>query len=367
MSRGAEPSRSRAGAGARPGSGAHGHAHAHEGVGATLEVSRADSPLVTAPDRAPSWQPAHRLIAFWLLATAPLLAFPLLAGPLQPVLPRVLLLAAHLGAALILLRQPVDAAALPGGGALWGAVRDWLPLLLVPTFYWEVPLLAEAIHGGAVYDGMVQQWEAWVFGGQPSQTLAGLAPGLWISEPLHAAYLSFYFIVLGPPIALYALGRRGAFRRVVFTLVVATLAHQAAFIAFPVLGPRYLFPAPAGPLEAGPLYQLTHRVLEGGSSPGTAFPSSHVGISVAMTVALFRERVTLAPWLAAVTALLAIATVYGGFHYAVDAVAGVALGLAAALAAPPMRARMRRAARPGGTSSSGRGLQPGNHHLREGL
>jgi membrane-associated phospholipid phosphatase len=313
-------------------------------------MGRAAEP--SGADRAPSWPPAHRLIAFWLLATAPLLALPLLAGAPQAALHRVLLLAAHLVVALILLGRPADAAALPGRAALWGHVRDWLPLLLVPTFYWEVPLLAEAIHGGALYDGMVQQWEAWVFGGQPSQTLAALAPWLWVSEPLHAAYLSYYVIVLGPAIALYALGRRGAFRRVLFTLVVATLAHQAAFVAFPVLGPRYLFSAPAGPLEAGPLYQLTHRVLEAGSSPGTAFPSSHVGVSVAITVALFRERVKLAPWLAAVTALLAVATIYGGFHYAVDAVAGVALGLAAALAAPALRQRMRRAGTQPGTSSS---------------
>jgi membrane-associated phospholipid phosphatase len=345
MSGGAEPAR------------AVTEADAPEGVGAAPEVSRAGSAWAAGQAWAPSWQPAHRLIAYWLLATAPLLAVPLLVMPLQPVLPRALLLAAHLGAALILLRQPPDAAALPGRAAVWERVRDWLPLLLVPTFYWEVPLLAEAIHGGAVYDGLVQQWEAWVFGGQPSQTLAGMAPWLWVSEPLHAAYLSFYFMVLGPPLALYAMGRRGAFRRVVFTVVVAALAHQAAFIAFPVLGPRYLFPIPTGPLEAGPLYQLTHRVLEGGSSPGTAFPSSHVGISVAITFALFRERVAVAPWLAAVTALLAVATVYGGFHYAVDAIAGLALGLAAALAAPVIRHRMRRTARPGGTSSPERVLQ----------
>jgi membrane-associated phospholipid phosphatase len=306
-----------------------------------------------AGSRAPAWQPAHRIIAFWLLATAPLLAV-----PVQPLAPRMLLLATHLLGALLLLRQPLDPRALPGTPALWWRLRDWLPLLLVPMFYWEVPLLAEAIHRGAVYDALVMRWEDWMFRGQPSQTLAGLAPWLWISEPLHAAYLSYYFIVIAPPAALYLMGRRTAFRRVVFTMTVAILAHQAAFVAFPVLGPRYLFPAPAGPLEAGPLYQLTHWVLERGSSPGTAFPSSHVGMSVAMTLALFRERATLAPWVAALTTLLAIATVYGGFHYAVDAVAGVALGAAAALAAPGVRARMRRTGQRAGTLREGQGLRP---------
>jgi rhodanese-related sulfurtransferase/membrane-associated phospholipid phosphatase len=346
MSRAAEPSRAAT------------EARASEGVGAGPGVSRAGPPWAAGQSRAPSWQPAHRLIAYWLLATAPLLAVPLLVMPLQPALPRALLLAAHVVVAVLLLRQPLGTPRLPGSPLLWTRVRDWLPLLVVPLFYWEVPLLAQPIHGGAVYDAVVMGWEAAIFGGQPSQTFAARWPWLWISEPLHAAYLSYYFIGLVPPVVLYLMGRHGAFRRVVFTLAVAVLAHQAAFVAFPVLGPRYLFPAPAGPLEAGPLYQLTHWVLEGGSSPGTAFPSSHVGISVAMTVALFRERLAAAPWLAVLTTLLAVGTVYGGFHYAVDAIAGLALGLAAALAAPVIHDRMRRTGRPGGTSSSGRGLQP---------
>jgi membrane-associated phospholipid phosphatase len=287
--------------------------------------------------RVPVWLPAHRFIAFWLLVTAPLLAV-----PVPPVGPRIALLVLHLLGALILLRQPLDITTLPGTERMWNHARHLLPLLVVPLFYWEVPTLAEAIHEGATYDARVLQWEALIFGGQPSQTLATRWPWLWLSEPLHAAYLSYYAIVIGPALGLYLAGRRGAFRRVVFTLAVVILAHQAAFIAFPVLGPRYLFPAPTGPLEAGPLYQLTHRVLESGSSPGTAFPSSHVGISVAVTIAMFREGSRVAPWLAVITTLLAIATVYGGFHYAVDAVAGVALGAVAAMVAPPLYRRLRR-------------------------
>jgi membrane-associated phospholipid phosphatase len=286
---------------------------------------------------APAGRPVYRLIAYWLL-----LVTPLLAVPVPPVAPRLGLLGLHLVLALVILRQPVRLDRVPGGSRWWSPARDWLPLLVVPLFYWETPILMEAVHRGAVYDPLVQAWEAAIFGGQPSQTLALRWPWLWLSETLHAAYLSYYFIVLAPPIALYLAGRRAAFRRVVFTVVVAILLHQAAFISFPVVGPRFLFPAPTGPLEGGLLYQLTHRLLEAASSPGTAFPSSHVGVSVAVTIALFRERTRAAPWVAALTTLLAISTVYGGFHYAVDAVAGVGSGAVAALMAPTLRRRLRR-------------------------
>jgi membrane-associated phospholipid phosphatase len=280
----------------------------------------------------PAWVPAHRLLAFWLLATVPLLLV-----PVPPLGVRYTLLALHLiGGGLLLAQRPEVAV-----GRVAGWARDWLPFFVVPLVYWEVPLLAEAIHRGASYDTVVMGWEAALFGGQPSLTMAARWPSLWISEPLHGAYLSYYFIMAVPPIALWFMGRRDAFRRVVFALAVVILLHQAAFVSFPVLGPRYLFPAPTGPLEAGLLYQWTHQVLEGGSSPGTAFPSSHVGISVAVTVALWRERLGAAPWVGVLTGLLAVATVYGGFHYAVDAVAGVALGLIAAAITPRLMIRMR--------------------------
>jgi membrane-associated phospholipid phosphatase len=279
--------------------------------------------------RAPSWFPPHRLVAFWLLSVAPLLAV-----PVPPVGPRYALLVLHVVTAVLLLRQPLDVGSRPGESRFPLQVREWAPLLVVPMFYWETPLIAAAIHGGAAYDSVVLAWEAWLFGGQPSQTLALRWPWLWLSELLHGAYLSYYLIVMVPPIVLYRAGRRGAFRRVVFTIVLAFLVHQALFIAFPVLGPRYLFPAPAGGLENGILYRLTHHVLESGSSAGTAFPSSHVGISVAITLALFRERMSWAVWVAALTTLLGISTVYGGFHYAIDAVAGIGSGAVAAGVAP---------------------------------
>jgi membrane-associated phospholipid phosphatase len=317
----------------------------------TVRRRRPSSPAAggSALLRAPAWVAAHRFIALWLLLTAPVLAV-----PVAPVAPRLLLLGLHLVAALILLRQPLDAGSLPGDARIWRMARDWLPLVVLPLFYWETPLLAEVFHRGMMYDSIVYGWEQALFGGQPSQTMAARWPWLWLSEPLHAAYLSYYFIGLGPPLALYLMKRRGAFRRVVFTTVVALIVHQAAFVAFPVLGPRYLFPAPSGPLEAGPLYQLTHRLLEGASSPGTAFPSSHVGISVAVTLALFREGVRAAPWVGLLTTFLAIATVYGGFHYAVDVVAGVALGGAVALLAPGLRLRLRKMGRAGRRSGTRR-------------
>jgi membrane-associated phospholipid phosphatase len=219
---------------------------------------------------------------------------------------------------------------------------DWYPLLSIIFLYGELAILNVAVWNGRYFDTLIQYWEGMIFGGQPSRELAAQHPNLVISELLHASYLSYYFIIFAPPIILYLLGRRSEQRRAVFTVMLAFFAHYLFFIFFPVQGPRYLFAAPSGPLAQGSVYQLTHRVLEAGSSRGAAFPSSHVGVAVAQTVMTIKYLPRLAPVTVILTLGLALGAVYGGFHYATDACAGLLLGLVCALAAPRVQRLLAR-------------------------
>jgi membrane-associated phospholipid phosphatase len=216
-------------------------------------------------------------------------------------------------------------------------VADWAPLLLIPLLYTELAVLNRAVHDGHYFDDIVIAWEQAIFGGQPSQEWAVAAPHLWLSEPLHAAYLSYYFIIFVPPLLLRLRGRTAEFRAAAFALMLSFFLHYLFFIFFPVQGPRYLFPAPGGELADGLFHQTAHRLLEAGSSQGAAFPSSHVGVSVTQTLVTLRYLPRLAPIIGALTIGLALGAIYGGFHYAIDAVAGVLLGVAAWHAAGPLR------------------------------
>lgn len=224
-------------------------------------------------------------------------------------------------------------------------IHDWYALLLVPVLYTELAYLNQAVWGGRYFDNAIQRLEAVFFGGQPSASLAAAAPHLWLSEPLHAAYVSYYLIVLTPPLVLYLQRRTEAFRTVVFTLMLAFFVHYLVFVYYPVQGPRYLFAAPGGELERGFFYQLAHSVLEAGSAQGSAFPSSHVGVSVAQTLVVARYAPRMAIVLAALTCGLAVGAVYGGFHYAIDTVIGAALGALAVLLAPRLQRALLRGVR----------------------
>ena len=210
---------------------------------------------------------------------------------------------------------------------LAGFVSDWYVLGLMPALYSELALLNVSVHNGRYFDDLVLRWEEFLFGGQPSRELAAAMPWLPLSEVLHFSYIAYYLIIYGPFILLYMRGRRDDHQRAAFTIMLTFFAHYLFFIYFPVQGPRYLFPAPGGEIENGLMYQLAHRILEAGSSRGAAFPSSHVGVSFVQTALCFVLLKRWAPLLLVLSTGLAVGAVYGGFHYATDAAAGLAFGL----------------------------------------
>jgi membrane-associated phospholipid phosphatase len=280
----------------------------------------------------------HRLFAGYLLVSATALFFPH-RPPLWP-----LLLIVHVVLAMVVLRAaPLEPrlqlveARFPRATALLG---DWYPLLIMPLLYTELALLNVAVWNGRYFDPLIIGWEQTLFGGQPSMQLSRAFHFLPLSELLHGAYLSYYFIIYAPPLILYATGNREAQRTAVFAVMLTFFVHYLFFIFFPVQGPRYLFPAPDGDLARGPVYALTHRVLAAGSSRGAAFPSSHVAVAVTQSAFAFRLLPRWAPWLALMTLGLAVGAVYGGFHYATDAVAGLLLGLVLVAIAPRVRAAL---------------------------
>jgi len=278
--------------------------------------------------------PGALVTAGYLAVTTPLLP----AGGLRAA--SLLVLAAHVGVLALLVVSALRRARGAAGPRERRAL-DLHPLLLLPLLYAELPFLMEGVPGPVVYhDPLVQRVELALFGFQPAWELAGRFPHGWLSELLHAGYLGFYPIIYVPPLLLLA--RRAADvhareRALQETLLALALTVAACFLVFalwPVQGPRYLA-APAG-VPGGPLRAAALAVLEGGSSRGAAFPSSHVAIAVTQTLLALRHQRAVGTVLAAVTVLLAAGAVYGGFHYAVDVVAGALVGGLAAWAAEPV-------------------------------
>lgn len=203
----------------------------------------------------------------------------------------------------------------------------WVGLIavaLIPFMYAELRALIPPT--ASMHDSVIQRWEASLFGISPALVLARRFPSLFASELLHLAYLSYYAIIFAPPLIAFWHRDEAVFDATVLGMMIVFAGCFLTFVAFPVEGPRYLWPAPEG-IVSGPIRRLVLAILASGSSRGTAFPSSHVAVAVAQSVMALAWQPKLGRWIAAAALLLSIGTVYGGFHYAVDALVGAAVGL----------------------------------------
>lgn len=224
---------------------------------------------------------------------------------------------------------------LPAKGGFAEFIGGAYPLLLAGGFYTQLGLIQLDV--GRLYDLVVQRWELALFGQQVSATWHQRMPSPALSSVLHLAYGSYYWILLGVPLWLWIRGKRDAFRRVTFHAALALYASYLVFGVFPVAGPYFTFPRPEWAVIANWPARYVYFMLDNGSAMGTAFPSSHVIAAWCVVYAAWRDARRLALALAPVALLLAVGTVYGQFHYAVDALAGGLLALGLMLAADPLK------------------------------
>lgn len=213
----------------------------------------------------------------------------------------------------------------PGLGRVGRALREFYPLILLVGLYSAIDVMNGSGAIG-VYDRVVQGWEAVLFGGQPSRDWWMAAPSPFWSVVLHSAYLSYYLLVLIPALYFAARCELIPLRRFMLAVMATFLICYLFFVLFPVAGPYYMYPRPWGAfVDNGPA-RLLYRGLAAGSSYGAAFPSSHVAATVAATISASWGSRRLGLAMIVPTMLLTVAVVYCQMHYAVDAIAGLAVG-----------------------------------------
>ncbi len=208
---------------------------------------------------------------------------------------------------------------------------DWLrnfgPVVLLLALYGALDLLS-GFGAARTYDTTVRGWELALFGEEISR--------LWwqrwnhpaASTVFHAAYFSYYLIVPVP--VLLALRRRdnAALSRTLFALMAVFVLCYVCFILAPVAGPYYEYPRPDAQFLNNWAAHAVYGVLERGSSFGAAFPSSHVAASWIAAAAAWRSNRPIGLITAVLSAFLTVGAVYCQMHYAVDALAGLAVALA---------------------------------------
>jgi len=278
-------------------------------------------------------QPIDWIVGAYFALTSLLLVF--LGGRIAWEIPVAVRLI-FFGILLFLRRSPVPR------NRFWWLLRMSYPIFFYPYFYQEIGELNGIISSDR-FDETVIAWEQAIFQCMPSVELRQWLSWKPLSEYLHLAYISYLLLAPFTIIVLFLKRKADAVCETVTTVTLTFITCYMIFIPFPVLGPFHVLSRP-DPAEWGWFFpQLTHAIVERGSSMGTAFPSSHVAVAVSLLMQAARHDRALFRILLAIVPALVVGVVYGGFHYAIDAIAGLAIAISAGLIGPMLWRRLEEA------------------------
>jgi membrane-associated phospholipid phosphatase len=213
---------------------------------------------------------------------------------------------------------------------------DWVPLALIILAYKEMGCFVP----NRITYRLEERWIVW---DRMFLNKCGVKAAIERLGPLFPSILEFsYSLVYVMPVlglsALYVNHRSNESDRFLVQFVLSTLLAYALFPYFPSEPPRTVFPSDNPPVKT--IFRRYNLWLLGQYGIHTSvFPSAHVsgafGAAFA-TLRLLPDHTGVAWSFFVLACLITVATVYGRYHYFVDAIAGIgisvlALGIALAL------------------------------------
>lgn len=211
-----------------------------------------------------------------------------------------------------------------------GIARDWLALFFTLLAYRQMDWFTPERHKHALENTWIV-WDHVVlhdWGLQRAVEIGGAA----LPSILECAYLVVY---AAGPFCLAVLYVEGRFDRtwvVLLYYALGTMLSYGFFPYFPSEPPRVVFPDQDLPNIVTWVRRSNLVVLGGAGIHSSVFPSAHVSSAFSLAFgmrAALPEKRWIGACLAVYATLVAIATVYGRYHYAIDAVAGVGVAVAA--------------------------------------
>ena len=208
-------------------------------------------------------------------------------------------------------------------GTVGRFLGDWYPFLLILFYYFEVGVLNKS--GGRSFDESIQALESWIFGSQVAMEWIRAWPNPVFSWLANLSYSLYYFIVVGTPMFVSRVVSHGAGQRLLLMALIAFYVSYTVFLIMPVSGPLYQFPQADNVATRAGSALIVTWLLKVGDAWGSAFPSAHVAVTTILTIGAFLEHKRFGLFLFPLMIMLILATVYAQIHYAVDALAGLAL------------------------------------------
>ena len=204
---------------------------------------------------------------------------------------------------------------------LFSFFRNIYPVVFAGYFYTETVYYNKLFFNNL--DTIFINFDEAIFGFQPSLEFSKTFSSSWFAELMYLGYFSFYFIILGFIIIMYFKHKK-LFVENVFKVTFSLLFFYFLFAIFPSAGPQFYFNEieRAVPMNGYIFQDIMHAIQAGAEQPTGAFPSSHVGVTVAILILARKKLPLFFKICLPLTVILILSTVYIKAHYAVDAIFG---------------------------------------------
>jgi membrane-associated phospholipid phosphatase len=208
--------------------------------------------------------------------------------------------------------------------------RDWAPLPLMLAAYREMNWFTPAL-----YDHRLERvwivWDRWLLDAHHLRAIIESAGPLFPAF-LEICYVLVYAVAPVSVVLILLNGRRAEIDRFWLAYLVGTLGAYALFPYFPSEPPRIAFAGADLPRLVTLARRVNLWILGGYGIHSSVFPSAHVSSAFSAAWALLviiPGKRWIGALMACYAASVAVATIYGRYHYAADVLAGIAVSLLA--------------------------------------
>jgi membrane-associated phospholipid phosphatase len=201
--------------------------------------------------------------------------------------------------------------------------RNFFPFVLLGYFYSETDIFNN-LFSPIYFDRLFSNIEEHLFGFQPSLVFAQRISSRFYTELMYFGYFSYYLICFTVPLMIYLKNKEQG-ERTIFIIINSFMLYYLIFTLLPVAGPQYYFSElHLVPLNGYIFEPLTKFIQHFGERPTGAFPSSHVSICLMLLYLSYQYFRKLLFFIAPISILLILSTVYIRAHYAIDVIAALA-------------------------------------------
>jgi membrane-associated phospholipid phosphatase len=208
------------------------------------------------------------------------------------------------------------------------ALSEWYLGLTLPLAYTWAGHFVHAIFPWKL-DAILHAIDLKLLGTDPTLFLQRLSRP-WLTDIMQLSYCSYFFIIFFGYLILYLQGNRRHYQNYEFMVIASLYGTYIWFMLLPAHSPRFIT-CPELALQGGWITERINHFLSRAAYAGGAFPSGHAAVSISICVFIWRYARPWAPLFILLTLLLLTSTVYGGYHYVVDLLAGMVHGGLASL------------------------------------